>query len=98
MRSEAGFRKNIFDLEINQFKPEDRVVIQQYAIVSETAPYEMLYDIAEDFQDELDALDYIKKTEIEAHPREEIKGFGRFSENGPTGHFTVGGTGHPAGK
>ena len=65
--------ENIFDLEINQFKPEDRVVIQQYAIVSETAPYEILYDIAEDFQDELDALSFIKKTEIEAHPREEIK-------------------------
>ncbi|MEM1136549.1 MAG: efflux RND transporter permease subunit, partial [Bacteroidota bacterium] len=69
----ADLPADIFDLEVNQFKPEERVAIQQYAILSEIVPYNKLYDIAEDFQDEIEKLDFVKSTEIEANPVEEIR-------------------------
>ena len=63
----------IIQLDIEQFKPEDRVAVHQFALVSETVPYNILNDIAEDFEDELETIDYIKKVEIEANPEEEIR-------------------------
>jgi len=64
---------DLYDLEVTQFKPEERVVIQQYAIVSDDAPFKDMYDVAEQFQEEIEKLDFVKKTEIEAHPTEEIR-------------------------
>ncbi len=64
---------DIFSLEVEQFKPEERVVIQQFALVSKQKEYKELYDWAEDFQDEIEKIDAVKKTEIEAHPVEEIR-------------------------
>ncbi|MGB3467961.1 MAG: efflux RND transporter permease subunit, partial [Cyclobacteriaceae bacterium] len=69
----ADLPPNIFSLEIEQFKPEERVAIQQFALVSENIPYNSLYDIAEDFQDEVENIDFVKSTEIEAYPVEEIR-------------------------
>lgn len=63
----------LYDLKVTQFKPEERVVIQQYAIASENSSYQELYDVAEAFQEEVEKLKAIKKTEIEAHPREEVR-------------------------
>lgn len=63
----------IIQLDIDQFKPEDRVAVNQFALVSETVPYNILNDIAEDFEDELETIDDIKKVEIEANPEEEIR-------------------------
>lgn len=63
----------IFDIEVTQFKPEDRVVVQQFAFISESTPYKALYDIAEEFQDEVEKIDFVKSTEIEATPTEEIR-------------------------
>lgn len=64
---------DLFSLEVEQFKPEERVVIQQFALVSENVPYKTLYDIAEEFQDEVEDLVFVKSTEIEAYPIEEIR-------------------------
>lgn len=64
---------DLYDLEVTQFKPEERVVIHQYAIVSEEATFKSLYDVAEQFQKEIEKIDFVKKTEIVAHPTEEIR-------------------------
>ncbi|BFP39426.1 efflux RND transporter permease subunit [Flavobacteriaceae bacterium GF1] len=63
----------IIQLDIEQFKPEDRVVVHQFALVSETVPYNVLNDIAEDFEDELETVGGIKEVDVEANPREEIR-------------------------
>ncbi len=63
----------IIQLDIEQFKPEDRVVVHQFALVSETVPYNILNDIAENLEDELETLDGVKEVEVEANPREEIR-------------------------
>ncbi len=65
--------EDIFNLEVNQFKPEERVAIQQYALVSASASYKTLYDVAEDFQDQIEKIDFIKSSDIEAYPVEEIR-------------------------
>ncbi len=64
---------NIYSLEVNQFKPEERVAIQQFALVSESASFQQLYDVAEDFEEEIEALAFVKKTDVEAFPAEEIR-------------------------
>lgn len=69
----AELPDGIFSLEVDQFKPEERVVIQQFAFVSETVPYKDMVDLAETFQDEVEKLDFVKSTEIEASPVEEIR-------------------------
>lgn len=63
----------IIQLDIEQYKPEDRVVVHQFALVSETVPYNVLNDVAEDFEDELETINFLKKVEIEAYPEEEIR-------------------------
>ncbi len=65
--------EDIFNLEVNQFKPEERVAIQQYALVSASASYKTLYDVAEDFQDQIEKIDFVKSSDIEAYPVEEIR-------------------------
>ncbi len=63
----------IIELDVSQYKPEDRVAVQQYAFVSETLPYKILYDYAEDFETEIKKIAQVKKVEIEANPQEEIR-------------------------
>ncbi|MEM9982727.1 MAG: efflux RND transporter permease subunit, partial [Bacteroidota bacterium] len=63
----------ILTLDVTQYKPEDRVAVHQYAFVSETLPYSVLYDYAEDFEEMLKKIPEIKKVEIEANPQEEIR-------------------------
>lgn len=63
----------IIQLDIEQFIPEERVVIHQFALTSESVPYSILNDKAEDFEDLLETLDQIKKVEIEASPQEEVR-------------------------
>lgn len=63
----------IIQLDVDQFKPEDMVAVQQYAIVSDVLPYKTLLDYAEDFEDELEKIDFVKKVDIEAQPQEEIR-------------------------
>ncbi|MEM9831284.1 MAG: efflux RND transporter permease subunit [Bacteroidota bacterium] len=64
---------NLYSLEVSQFKPEERVVIQQFALVSEAASFQQLHDVAEDLEEEIEQLAFVKKTEIEAFPIEEIR-------------------------
>lgn len=63
----------IIQLDIEQFKPEDRVVVHQFALVSESVPYNILNDLAEDFEEELETVDGVKAVEVEANPQEEIR-------------------------
>ena len=63
----------IIQLDIEQFKPEDRVVVHQFALVSESIPYNIMYDLAEDFEEELEDVEGVKAVEIEANPQEEIR-------------------------
>ncbi|MEM1338200.1 MAG: efflux RND transporter permease subunit [Bacteroidota bacterium] len=65
--------EGIIQLDIDQFKPEDRVVVHQYALVSDVVPYNILKDFAEELEDDLEKLEGIKKVELEANPREEIR-------------------------
>ena len=65
--------EDIYDLDFEQFKPEERVVIQQYAILSDRASFAEMYDIAEDLEEEVEKLDFVKKAEVEAYPVEEIR-------------------------
>ncbi|MEO1437654.1 MAG: efflux RND transporter permease subunit, partial [Bacteroidota bacterium] len=69
----ASLPAGIFDIEVTQFKPEDRVVVQQFAFVSDSVPYKDLHDLAEAFQDQIEKIDFVKSTEIEAFPLEEIR-------------------------
>lgn len=65
--------QGIIELNVDQFKPEDRVVVHQFALVSETVPYNILYDFAEDFEERLETSVYVKKVDVEANPQEEIR-------------------------
>ena len=65
--------ENLYSLEVEQFKPEDRVVIQQFALVSESASFQQLHDVAEDLEEQLEEIDFVKKVAIEAFPVEEIR-------------------------
>lgn len=65
--------ENLYSLEVEQFKPEDRVVIQQFALVSESATFQQLYDVAEDLEKQLEQIDFVKKAEVDAYPVEEIR-------------------------
>ncbi|BDD11798.1 multidrug transporter AcrB (plasmid) [Fulvitalea axinellae] len=60
-------------LDVTQFKPEDMVVVRQYALVSEGASYAQLYDEAERFEDLLNQSELVKKVEIEASPEERVR-------------------------
>ena len=63
----------LYDLEITQFKPEDRATVMQYALVSESSPYAEMYDLAEELQEDLEKISMIKNVEIETYPKEEIR-------------------------
>ena len=63
----------IIELEINQYKPEDRNVVHQYALVSKDVEFRILYDLVEDFEKQLEKSNVVKKVEIEASPKEEIR-------------------------
>lgn len=65
--------EDIYDLDFEQFKPEERVVIQQYAVLSDRASFAEMYGIAEDLEEEVEKLDFVKKAEVEAYPVEEIR-------------------------
>ena len=60
--------------EIFQFKPEDRVVIQQYVLTgTEAVSYGKLKDYAEDLQDRLETIEDLNSVDVEAFPEEEIR-------------------------
>ena len=60
--------------DVTQFKPEDRTVIHQYALVGEdVVSYATLYDYAEALEGKLDDIDGVKGIEIQAYPEEEVR-------------------------
>jgi multidrug efflux pump subunit AcrB len=63
----------ILEVKVEQFKPEERVSIRQYALTSSTAGYDELLDAAEALEDVLENVQGVKTTEILAYPREEIR-------------------------
>lgn len=63
----------MLELNINQYKPEDRNVVHQYALVSKDVEFRTLYDLAEDLEKDLEKSKVVKKVEIEAYPHEEIR-------------------------
>ncbi len=65
--------QGIIELDVEQFKPADRVVVNQFALVSENGPYNLLYDYAEDLESALAVSDLVNKVEIAANPQEEIR-------------------------
>ena len=69
----ANLPDGIVFFEVQQYKPENRTVIHQYAMVSESVGYSTLLDYAEDFEDELDKIDGLKGIDIEAYPAEEVR-------------------------
>ena len=68
-----GLPKNIRSIEVEQFKPEDRTNIMQLALVSETASYGVLNDVAEELQDELERIPGLQSVKIEASPEEQVR-------------------------
>lgn len=65
--------EGIYDFEFSQYSPEDRVVVQQYALVSEGASFPEMHDHADVFRDMLEELSDVKEVKIQAHPQEEIR-------------------------
>ena len=60
--------------EIFQFKPEDRVVIQQYVLTgTESVSYSRLHEYAEDLQDRFETIEAVNSVDIEAFPEEQIR-------------------------
>ncbi|MEQ8524732.1 efflux RND transporter permease subunit [Gracilimonas sp.] len=60
-------------LSVEQYKPEDRTVIMQLALVSNSATFIDLKDVADNIQDQLEEIKGVQSTEIVAIPREEIR-------------------------
>jgi multidrug efflux pump subunit AcrB len=65
--------QGIVFFDIDQFKPENRTVIHQFAMVSESVGYSTLIDHAERLEDELKQIKALKAIDIEAYPEEEIR-------------------------
>jgi len=65
--------EGIISFEIRQFSPQNRTVIQQFAMVSESVAYSKLLDYAEDFENELEKIKALSAVDIEAYPQEEIR-------------------------
>jgi len=64
---------DLFSLEINQFKPKERVGIQQFGVVSSTATYGEMQRIAEAFEYQLERIDGVQAAEVQAFPEEEVR-------------------------
>ncbi|NBC25757.1 MAG: AcrB/AcrD/AcrF family protein [Bacteroidetes bacterium] len=64
---------NMQELEAEQFKPEDRTLIMQLALISETAPWLDMYRVAEGLQNRIEDIPGVQNADIEAYPEEEIR-------------------------
>ncbi len=64
---------DLFSLEVNQFKPRERVGIQQFGVVSGKASYAEMQQIAEAFEYQLEKLKGVQGAEVEAYPEEEVR-------------------------
>lgn len=64
---------DLFSLDVSQFKPRERVGIQQFGVVSNTASYREMQRIAEAFEYQLERLGGVQGAEVEAYPEEEVR-------------------------
>ena len=64
---------DIFSLDFVQFKPQERVYIQQFALVSTEASYSTLNDHAEALEYELEKISGVAQAEVFAAPQEEVR-------------------------
>ena len=69
----ANLPDGIVLFDVLQYKPENRTVIHQFAMVSESVAYSRLLDYAEDFEKELEQIEGLKGVDIEAYPAEEVR-------------------------
>lgn len=69
----ANLPDGIVFFEVQQYKPENRTVIHQFAMVSESVGYSTMLDYAEDFEKDLEKIDGLKGIDIEAYPAEEVR-------------------------
>ena len=69
----ANLPDGIVAFDVQQYKPENRTVIHQFAMVSESVAYSRLLDYAEDFEKELEKIAGLKGVDIEAYPSEEVR-------------------------
>ena len=65
--------EDLFSLDIFKFNPDERVLIQQFALVSETASFHNMVELAEDFEDEIETFKFVKDVDIVAYPEEEVR-------------------------
>ncbi len=65
--------ENLLELTVEQFRPENQTSIMQLALVSETATYRELEQIADQLERLISGIDGVKKTDTEALPEEEIR-------------------------
>ena len=59
--------------DVRQIKPEEMVNYLVFALSSENVSYSELQNLAEDFEDKLEAVKGLNKIKIEASPAEEIR-------------------------
>ena len=59
--------------DVNQYKPDNRTVIQQFAFVSEEVAYGTLLKQAEAFEKQLETIESLRNIAIEAYPEEEVR-------------------------
>ncbi len=64
--------KDIYDIGFMTFSPQD-AVIKQIAIISETASFEKMKDVAESIEDKINKIQGIRDVEIVAYPEKEIR-------------------------
>ena len=69
----ADLPDDLFSLEINQFKPKDRVGIQQFGIVSAKASYGEMLRNAEALEYQLERIGGVQAVEVDAYPEEEVR-------------------------
>ncbi len=63
----------IYSIDITQFSPIEQTVIQQLALVSESAPYHDMQQEAENLETLLEGVDGIRRAEIKALPEREVR-------------------------
>ena len=69
----ASLPDGIVFFDVQQYKPENRTVIHQFAMVSESVAYSRLLNYAEDFEKALEKIEGLKGIDIEAYPAEEVR-------------------------
>jgi len=63
----------IYSIDFQQFKPVERVVVQQFALVSSEVSYRVLEEYGKEFEKDLENVEGVKQASISAYPEQEVR-------------------------